>query len=411
MKGTFPLLLPVAVYLVAFGGFAGGQIFAQDSEEKTAALAVDADKAERRVEGVPTDAKAWAQLVSARLEGHDNARAAKALERWRAAIPNPSPEFLQAEGEIAFARDDFPAAITAWQRYTEVRPDDASGWNRLATAYGRARDWGKSADAFSRELKIASRAASFIHRARCRIRLHDWAAAENDVREGNRIDATDAEVRKLFPIFERSRDWLPAVKKLDAAVRANPSDPALLLDRAEALFSEGLIAAGRDDLDAALKLRPDSLRARFWNGALAWDRKERDKAGAVMEFKEDDFPPQARARLKMLDAEPPGEARAEFLLKLKQPLLALEEASKVDGSPSKALALVELKRWAEARPAAVRAVEMHPSDAGAWLALARVELQNGNAREAVEAATRSEKLKKSPEADRVRNEARGLLGK
>ena len=130
-----------------------------------------------------------------------------------------------------------------------------------------------------------------------------------------------------------------------------------------------------------------------------------------MEFKEDDFPPQARARLKMLDAEPPGEARAEFLLKLKQPLLALEEASKVDGSPSKALALVELKRWAEARPAAVRAVEIHPSDAGAWLALARVELQNGNAREAVEAATRSEKLKKSPEADRVRNEARGLLGK
>ena len=410
--------------LLSLNGLGGSSLLAQDTEpQSNTAENADADApskesadiaaelAERKLEKSPQDEKTWGELVEARARQHDFKNAEKAIERWRSKVANPGPAIDNAAGALALEREDFPAAVEAFKRFVQRAPEERDGWNNLGVALGKVHDWSGAMEAFSRELRLTASAGTLVQRARCRIRLHDWSTAATDVRKANEMDATNAEVTKVQPVFERSADWLPKVKALDAAIQKKPSDVSLLLDRAELLLDEGLISAGKDDIEAALKLRPESLRARFWAGALAWDRNEKEKAGEVMEMKLDALSSEFKSRLKTLDSEPNAELRAQFLLKHGQPLLALHEVRGLDNSVARAQAFLELKRLAEAGEAAKRAVEAHPKEAPAWLALANVEFQNGNFAEASEAAKHSLQLKKTPEAETVRRDALQRLGK
>ena len=370
-----------------------------------------AEMAERRVENVPGDEKAWAELVQARVKSHDLARAQAALKRWREKVSNPGPAIENITGIVALEREEFASAVAAWKKHLELAPIDIQSWDQLGLALGRLRDWKQAAKAFTKELELHPTAKAYVQRARCYTRMHDWTSAEADARKANALGAAEKEVQKLFPIFQRSNEWLPKVKALDAAIEQDPKNGALLMDRAEILFAEGLISTGKDDLEAALKLRPESLRARFWNGALAWDRDQKYEAGETMKIALTALTPAVRAQLKAMDQEPNSEVRARFLAKLNQPVLALHEVQSAEGSPAKAMALLDLNRLAEAGPIARRAVEANPRDALAWLALARIEFKNGNYRETIVAAQKCSKIKASPEADILRKDATRRLGK
>jgi tetratricopeptide (TPR) repeat protein len=359
----------------------------------------------------PRDEEAWARLVDARLKDGDIARAEKALADWQAKISKPSASIDRLRGEFAFAREAVPEAIDAWQRYLEAEPKDWETRNRLAVAYARQGAWQKAVRELSTAIEANPQAEVFANRAAYSVHLHDWAAAESDVREGNRLDATNQTVRGLLPLFDRSRDWLPPVRKLDAAIAKDPSNVSLLLDRAEWLIGVGFHDAGLDDMQAALKANPKSLRAQLWRGVMAWEKGDRAGAGDVTELRVEKFSKEFRTGLRTIDANNDPEARARFLLKYKQPLLALAEVRDSDGSPAKAHALLQLDRMPEAGVAARRAVELHPGDSESWLTLGRLELQNGNIQEALEAFNHSIKIKRSAEAEELRATALGRLGK
>ena len=131
----------------------------------------------------------------------------------------------------------------------------------------------------------------------------------------------------------------------------------------------------------------------------------------MMKFQIVNLTPAFEADLKAMDASTDSEARADFLLKYHQPLMALDEVRNVDGSPAKALALVDLGQLADADPAAHKAVAMHPQDAGAWLALAQIDFANGDNKATVEDAGRSLKFKKTPEAVSLRAKAAKVFEK
>ena len=130
-----------------------------------------------------------------------------------------------------------------------------------------------------------------------------------------------------------------------------------------------------------------------------------------MKFQIADLTPQFEEQLKAMDISTDPEARANFLLASQQPLMALDEVENVDGSVAKARALLELDRLPEAGVAARKAVNLHPKNAQAWLALARLEFANGNNNETLAAADRSLKLQKTPEAVELRKIAQLNLGK
>lgn len=402
--------------LSIFGSFAGLSAFARDEESgEHGNWAVTAELSERRLAKEPQNEKAWADLVQARLDGKDFKRAEKALNEWRSQVPHPEPRFELLRGELAFAREDFSGAADSWKRYLALAPKDERGWKRLAAAYENQQSWKAAIDAMGSALEMKPSVRGLVERARFRIRLHDWAGAEADVRQANQTDATDVNVQSLLPIFERSYTWLPSVKALDAKIDENPKDYRLRLDRAEWLVGVGFPETAWDDVDAAYKLNPKSLRARIWNGVMAHERNRTENktidVGNVMELWLVSVTAEFEAELKAMDAEPDPEKRAQFLVRIRQPLLALQEARSVDGSPAKAVALLDLGRLPEAGKAARLAVEKHPDDALAWLALGRLEVENGNNKDALDALQRSTQLKKMPEAENLRKTALRRLGK
>ena len=355
-------------------------------------LTVRAELSQRKLDKNPGDEKAWAELVRSRLLNDDFEYAAKALEGWRSAIPHPEPTIDELAAELALAREDNAGAVSAWKRYLESNPKDAKAWNQLADAYSYQGDWGDAVDAMGNVLQIKPDAAGFAKRADFWIRLHEWASAENDVKQGSRLDATNHGIQKLLPIFEREAEWLPVVQKLDAVIAKDPGNVGLLMDRAEWMMGLHFRGAGEDDVEAAFKLAPGSLRARVWHGVLAKNGK---RGGAIQLV---DVSTEFEVELKKLEASDDFEARSWFLLKYHAPLLALDEVQKLDGSAAKAIALLDLNRLPEAGIAGRRAVETHPRDSQAWFALGRLEFENGNLGEALDALKHSIQLKKTEEA-------------
>lgn len=373
--------------------------------------AVVVELSERRLEKHPDDEKAWGKLTGAFIGEGDFKRADKALARWRANVSHPSPLIEKREAELAFARANFKEAVTAWKRYLTLHPDGFDDWKQYAWACSEAHDRAAGVEACTGALKIRNDADMIAQRAALRIRLHDWAGAEADLRQANKLEPTNVRVQRLLPVFDRKAEWLAVMTKLDAGIAKDPENARLRLNRAEWLVSEDLVDAAGDDIEEAQRLDPGSLRARVWSGLLAWERHEPDKAGSMLEMKINKVTQSFEAELKAMDASADHEARAQFLIRNGQPLMAVEEVRGVEGSVAKAKALFDLRRLPEAGIAARKAVEMHPKDFLAWYLLAQLELENGNLREAIDAADHSMKLKKIREAEDLRKTASQRLGR
>lgn len=387
-----------------------------------------AETSARQLRENPKNEEAWAALVRAQIAQGDLKRAEKTLEDWKTKVASPAEAWDRAEGELALKKADAPRAVEAFKRSVKKTPKDPKAWWQLSAAYATAKDWANSIEAMDRVVDLRPDAVGFVQRTRLRISAHDWAGAEADIRRANALDAANPGVQKLFPAFERSATWLPMIKPLDERVKKQPGDYHALLNRAEWLRFAGFTHAARGDIDAALKINPESLRARFWAGLAAQEQRAvEEREGRSADEKSDwkaragaqgVMPMEARlvtaefeSELEAMDGEKDAETRALFLLRYRQPLMALREVEKVDGSPAKAQALFDLHRLPEAGRAARAAVAQRPSSSVAWLALARWELATGNYREAIDAAQKSIKLKKSPEAEELRKLAQQRLGK
>lgn len=397
----------LCVVLMA-GVFISSRAVAEDSGPD---WPVVAEQSERTLEKNPGDDRAWAQLAEARLATDDLDRTEKALADWRKNVAHPSPQIESLAARLAFAREDYKGAIKSWRNYLELEPRDTGAWHDLASLYADAKDWPDAIDAVSRRIELAQAAADFAERARYRIRLHDWANAGADVLAGNKSDATNVDIQGLMPAFERKSEWLSTVTKFDAELAKDAGNAPLHLDRAEWLAGEGFVDAAGDDVDAAFKLDPKSLRARVWRGIIAWESNDAKHEGDVMNLKIADLTPAFEADLKKMDTSTDPEARARFLLKYNQPLLALDEVKDIDGSVAKAQALLALKRLPEAGIAARKAVVVHPQDSAAWLALGRIDFENGNHKAALDEADHSLKLGKTPEAQELRAEVQKVFAK
>lgn len=408
-----------------------GRMFGNHDEQASSEdWATVAELSVRQLMTNPRSERAWEALVRARINELDPKRAEQALRQWRAKVSPPPVASDKMEGELASAEFDAPRAVEAWKRYLQKEPRDDAAWRQLALACADEEDWAGGVDAMGNGLAIRADAEGFVERARLRIRQHDWAGAESDVRQANRMDATNVDLQGIFPIFERSNQWLPEVTALDQIVQKQPHDFQFRLDRAEWLWWSGFKAAARDDIEAAFQMNPKSLRARFWHGLAAQDQYARDKAeesgddssesradkdkarlGEVMPMAAGLITTDFERALKAADGETDPEARAEFLLKYNQPLMALQEVRDVEGSPARAQALISLDRLTEAGRVARRATEMHPDSPMAWLALARWELASGNYRETLDAVGRAERAGKTTETEDLRNVASERLGK
>ena len=379
--------------------------------------AVTAELSDRRLLSKPKDNDTWADLVEARIQLKDFTRAAEALQIWRRNVPKVSksyPTVERLQGDLDYSKGNLDGAIQAWQLYVQQVRKDIKGWDRLAWALERQKRISEAVEAVSGALKAKADASHYAWRARLKILLRDWVGAAADVKEGNKLDATDGEIQALFPKFERSAQWLGRMKELDAAIKANPTDFDSRQERVEWLASQDFLDTAYEDAAEAVRLNPRSLRARVWKGALAWQRGgERSEVDDVVETnweKLERYDAHWAETLRKVDQLADPDARAKVMLALHQPVLAFKEVEAVDGSLIKPLALLELKEIPKTGEAARRAVELHPESADAWVAMARLNLVNGNPREALQNIDRCEQLNPTGLYPSLRKEAEAALG-
>lgn len=365
---------------------------------------VRTELAERKVKQTPDDEDSWSDLVEARLLSNDLDRATAALAAWRKAVTTPSSLSYRLEGDIALARGETKEAIGLWQKRVGATPSDAEAWERLADGLAQVGELEAAADASTKQLALARSADRLAWHAKLLTRLHRWKEAEATALAANRLEPAHTEVQAIYPIFERISSWLPALLRIEEALKKDRENTTLLLDRAELLVKESLIDAAADDAKKAAELAPHSLRARLWSAWLATlVGKPLPSDGNIIA---QSLPDKAMLeRLRQLDTNSTpevAEARATFLLEINQPVLASELATDA-GSPAKAEALYRLGRLPAARTAAEEAVHLHPKDASAWATYGKIALDNGNIGDALKAFDRALALKPWPELKELRD--------
>lgn len=83
------------------------------------------------------------------MKGND-----KIMESVLAAEKNPSFETFTQLGMDCYSDKQFPQAINAFKKATELNPGSAIGWNNLAAAYGAVNLWEEEIAACEKALQI-----------------------------------------------------------------------------------------------------------------------------------------------------------------------------------------------------------------------------------------------------------------
>jgi tetratricopeptide (TPR) repeat protein len=109
--------------------------FAARIYEDMGALSQAVEAAAREVHAAPADASAWERLGRLRLRRFDRARARTALEEARRL--GPSEQGLLDLALVAHLTGDIGTEVSACEQATELAPESAAAWSRLAHALAR----------------------------------------------------------------------------------------------------------------------------------------------------------------------------------------------------------------------------------------------------------------------------------
>ncbi len=357
---------------------------------------------------------------------------------------------LRKQLAVAEDADDKPTIIELNRRIVAIVPSDSNAWENIAQGQFEIEDydrlgetlkaWQKAVkrppaaiEDFRGDLAVKLKDSRRVAHACVLLRLRQWDAAYAEMAKANKIDSTDAEVKKWLPQFERLGEFLPQIRTLDAQIKKSANDSALLLDRARlfTLAKRPLLAL--DDCERAMKLQPASMRARIQTAEALFDVGQPDDAAKLQvssklaRDKENQVSDQALRELGNEDtqiAQDPGNAeplaaRAKTLRDLRQLPLALADARAALAIDDKLAAahfeaardLDALDQSKEALVHAVKATELNPNDGEAWYYRGVLEAERADFPAAIESLTRSLKLGETLEALRKRENCQRRIGR
>jgi tetratricopeptide (TPR) repeat protein len=121
--------------------------------EDLGSLSQAVESARREVAAAPSDASAWERLGRLRLRGFDRAGARQALEEARRR--GASEQGLLDLALVAHLASDVGTEVSACEQATEVAPDSATAWSRLAHALARTDRVSDCLEACERALALA----------------------------------------------------------------------------------------------------------------------------------------------------------------------------------------------------------------------------------------------------------------
>ena len=385
---------------------------------------------------VPSDSNAWENIAQGQFEIEDYDRLGETLKAWQKAVKRPPAAIEDFRGDLAVKLKDYANAERHWLAFLARKPSPgnvAAIYDKLANLCADQSRWADCASYDAKAIAAEDSASRRVAHACVLLRLRQWDAAYAEMTKANKIDSTDAEVKKWLPQFERLGEFLPQIRTLDAQIKKSANDSALLLDRARlfTLAKRPLLAL--DDCERAMKLQPASMRARIQTAEALFDVGQPDDAAKLQvssklaRDKENQVSDQALRELSNEDtqiAQDPGNAeplaaRAKTLRDLRQLPLALADARAALAIDDKLAAahfeaardLDALDQSKEALVHAVKATELNPNDGEAWYYRGVLEAERADFPAAIESLTRSLKLGETLEALRKRENCQRRIGR
>ena len=405
---------------------------AEEADDKPAIIELN----RRIVAIVPSDSNAWENIAQGQFEIEDYDRLGETLKAWQKAVKRPPAAIEDFRGDLAVKLKDYANAERHWLAFLARKPSPgnvAAIYDKLANLCADQSRWADCASYDAKAIAAEDSASRRVAHACVLLRLRQWDAAYAEMAKANKIDSTDAEVKKWLPQFERLGEFLPQIRTLDAQIKKSANDSALLLDRARlfTLAKRPLLAL--DDCERAMKLQPASMRARIQTAEALFDVGQPDDAAKLQvssklaRDKENQVSDQALRELSNEDtqiAQDPGNAeplaaRAKTLRDLRQLPLALADARAALAIDDKLAAahfeaardLDALDQSKEALVHAVKATELNPNDGEAWYYRGVLEAERADFPAAIESLTRSLKLGETLEALRKRENCQRRIGR
>jgi len=438
---TFLLVLCISPAVPGFGARQEvSQLRTQLEAAKDAADKAAIIELSRRILAItPNDSDVWETLAQTELETEDLDRLEQTLDAWQKAVRHPPAAIEEFRGTLCFKRKDYQCAERRWLAYVATKPrasDAATEYDNLADLCAAQERWEDHASYRTKAIAAQDSAARRVSRAIAFLRLHKWDAAYVDMAKANKMDASDSEVKKWLPQFERLQQFLPRIKALDAQISKSANDPAiagLLLERARVFTLAGRPLLALDDAQRALKLQPASMLARIQTAEALLDVDRVDDAaklevGRDLRRGEDKHVnEQALRELGTLDtrllANPKDSdaltARSKILRELRQFTLALADARAALAINDKSAAahfeaahdLDGLGQQKEALEQARVATELDPRDSAKWFLRGVLERQRANFTAAIQSQTRSLEINESLVALAEREQCERRIGK
>lgn len=436
-------ILGLLVFLIAGASLqaAGGHDLPQ-LRVQLAAAEKDDDKdavvelSRRILEITPTDSKIWDKLAHKQFEQKDYDRCESTLARWEKAV-KPRPAVVEdLRGDIAFERDGYEKAEPHWLAFLATKPnreDTVATYAKLADACVAKSRWTENLDYRARIVALKDTAANRVGLAIALLRLHRWDEAYTDIDKANKLDPSDSSVKEWLPQFERLTRFLPRLKELDSEISRSPNDPGPLLEQARIFTMADRPLLALEDSQKALKLQPDSMRARIQTAEAFLDTNDVDEANKLQVSNKlvrttDKHVSEGELRLlgetdaRLLQNPKSTDAflqRAKILYNLKQITLALAATRAALAVDDKSAAahfeaahdLDDLGQKKDALDEARKATELDPKDAQKWLFRGMLEKERADFSAAIESQTRSLAIEESIYALDERADCERRLGK
>lgn len=390
----------------------------------------------RIVATAPNDIEAWESLARTQEEIEDFGRLAETLDAWEKAMKKTPASLEDFRGDLCAHQKDYKNAERHYLAFIARKPspeDAADIYDKLADVCVEQSRWADNASYRSRAIAAKDSTERRVNYAQALLRLHKWDAAYAEMAKANKVEPDNAAVKEWLPQFERLRDYLPQIKKIEAQIATSRNDWNLLLNRAHLFTLAQRPILALDDCEKASKLQPASMRARIQTAEALLDLKRdddaaklqvgrnlaRDAGGHVSEQSLGELADEdALIAKKPRDPEPLA-SRSNTLRQLHQFTLALADARASLALNDKfanahfemAHDLDGLGQTAEALSHAMKATELAPTNAVMWYYRGILEAQRANFSAAIESQTRSIAIRESAVAFKAREESERRIGK
>jgi tetratricopeptide (TPR) repeat protein len=171
---------------------------------------------------------------------------------------------LRVRGDAYLGQGDNEAALAAYGKALEVRPDDPAVLRSLGEAHTRGRDYARAIELFSRSLAASpGEPQALVGLGFARMRLGDRDGAIAAYREAIAASPWDASAYANLGVAQLERGALgAAVAALEKAVELNPSLALAHFSLARAYADQGRLEEAAAALERGLAYDPGNAAAR-----------------------------------------------------------------------------------------------------------------------------------------------------